>query len=50
MEGMRAPFQGHLNVLIAIPMRMYKHKQHGPDLRVYTYADSRSNQIVKSGG
>ena len=30
MEGMRAPFQGHLNVLVAIQTRTYKHKQHGP--------------------
>ena len=30
MEGMRAPFQGHLNVLVAIPTRTYKLKQHRP--------------------
>ena len=36
MEGMRAPFQGHLNVLVAIPTRTYKHKQHGPrSTRIY---------------
>ena len=44
---MRAPFQGHLNVLVAIPTRTYKHKQHGPR-STRTYADSRSNRGDKS--
>ena len=54
MEGMRAQSQGHLNVLVAIPTRTYKHKQHGPrSTRIYVRglanrkSGDKSSDLVK---
>ena len=54
MEGMRAPFQGRLNVLVAIPTRTYKHKQNGPrSTRIYVrglaFKPNRKIGFSKSG-
>ena len=49
MEGMRAPFQGHLNVLVAIPTRTYKHKQHGPrSTHIYVRGLAKSGRYKSS--